>query len=107
MCIYIGPKTILSNILAFEDNRRVTYAQAIEYTHRLKNMLKRKKIYPYFIFNTDEIKEVLARTNIMREFNETVFVLDKNGIKLMADEMNEDYDETVREAICSCVKATN
>lgn len=107
MCIYIGPKTILSNILAFGDNNRVTYAQAIDYTHRLKEKLKKKKIYPYFIFNNDEIKEVLLRTNTMREFNETVFVIDKDRIRLMANEMNEDYDETIRNAISDCLMETN
>ena len=107
MCIYIGPKTILSNILAFEDNREVTYKQACEYSHRLEAELKKKKIYPYVIFNVDEIREVLARTNAMREFRETVFVLDKNEICGMAEEMNSEYDETVRSAIQFCLSRTN
>lgn len=106
MCVYIGPKTILSNILAFENNCEVTYAQACEYTYRLKDLLKKSKIYPYVIFNIDEIKEVLARTDAMTEFNEKFFVLDKNEIKAMANEMNEEYDEIVRKAILSCLNKT-
>ena len=43
----------------------------------------------------------------MREFNETVFVIDKDRIRLMANEMNEDYDETIRNAISDCLMETN
>lgn len=107
MCVYIGPKTILSNILAYEGNRAVTYVQACAYTQRLKEALKKEKIYPFIIFNRDEINEVLARTDAMREFNETVFVVDKNRIKAMAADMNADYDETVKASIISCLTATD
>lgn len=107
MCVYIGPKTILSNILAYEGNREVTYTQACAYTQKLKETLNRQKIYPFIIFNRDEINEVLARTDAMREFNETVFVLDKNKIKAMASDMNAYYEENVRASIISCLTTVN